>query len=149
MTQQNGKKIGYIELEKGGTIKIEFYPDSAPNHVARFEELSNSGFYNNLKFHRVEPGFVVQGGDPDGNGTGGSGKKLQAEFNKRLHIRGTVAMARSQDPNSADCQFYICLGEASFLNNKYTVFGQVLEGMELVDKIRIGDKMKSVRVTNE
>src|SRR5215212_3474331 len=136
MTQQNGKKIGYIELEKGGTIKIEFYPDSAHNTVANFEKLANSGFYNNLTFHRVEPNFVVQGGDPKGDGTGGPGYKIKAEFNERQHVAGAVAMARSSDPNSAGSQFYICLAPAHFLDRNYTVFGQVLEGMELVQKIR-------------
>ena len=149
MTQPTGKKIGYIELENGGTIKIEFYPDSAPNTVANFEKLANSGFYNNLTFHRVEPGFVVQGGDPKGNGTGGPGYRIKAEFNSRKHVKGAVAMARSQDPDSAGSQFYICLAPAHFLDNNYTVFGQVLEGQELVDKIRRGDKMKTVKVTNE
>jgi peptidyl-prolyl cis-trans isomerase B (cyclophilin B) len=149
MTQPTGKKTGYIELENGGTIKIEFYPDSAPKHVANFEKLANSGFYNGLTFHRVEPGFVVQGGDPSGNGTGGPGWKVPAEFNDRKHVTGTVAMARSQDPNSAGSQFYICLAPAPFLDKNYTVFGQVLEGQDLVQKIRKGDKMKTVKVVDE
>jgi cyclophilin family peptidyl-prolyl cis-trans isomerase len=149
MTQPTGQKIGYIELENGGTIKIEFYPDSAPNTVANFEKLANTGFYNNLTFHRVEPGFVVQGGDPKGNGTGGPGYKIKAEFNSRKHEKGACAMARSQDPDSARSQFYICLAPAHFLDNNYTVFGQVIEGQENVDKIRKGDKMKSVKVVNE
>jgi peptidylprolyl isomerase/peptidyl-prolyl cis-trans isomerase B (cyclophilin B) len=140
------KKIGTIELEKGGTITIEFYPDSAPNTVANFEKLANEGFYNGLTFHRVEPGFVIQGGDPDGNGTGGPGYKIKAEFNSRKHIVGTVAMARSSDPNSAGSQFYICLGPAPFLDGSYTVFGQVISGQEFVNGVRRGDKMKSVHV---
>jgi cyclophilin family peptidyl-prolyl cis-trans isomerase len=143
------KKVGYIELAKGGTIKIEFYPDSAPNTVANFEKLANTGFYNGLTFHRVEPGFVVQGGDPNGDGTGGPGYKIKAEFNSRKHVTGTVAMARASHPDSAGSQFYICLAPASFLDNNYTVFGQVTEGMDLVQQIRRGDKMTSVKVVNE
>lgn len=149
MTQPTGKKTGYIELENGGTIKIEFYPDSAPNTVANFEKLANSGFYNGLTFHRVVDGFVAQGGDPAGNGTGGPGYKIKAEFNNRKHLTGTLAMARSQHPDSAGSQFYICLAPQPFLDNQYTVFGQVTEGMDLVQKIRIGDKMKTVKVVNE
>lgn len=140
------KKTGTIELEKGGVIKIEFYPDSAPNTVANFEKLANSGFYNGLNFHRVEPGFVVQGGDPSGDGTGGPGYKIKAEFNERKHLTGTVAMARANQPDSAGSQFYICLAPAPFLDNQYTVFGQVTEGMDLVQRIRKGDKMKSVAI---
>src|SRR5690348_15565818 len=149
MTQPTGKKTGYIELENGGTIKFELYPDSAPKTVANFEKLANSGFYNGLTFHRVEPGFVVQGGDPNGNGTGGPGYKIPAEFNERKHVTGTLAMARSSDPNSAGSQFYICLAPAPFLDRQYTVFGQVLEGQDLVQKIRRGDKMKTVKVADE
>lgn len=149
MTQPTGKKIGYIELEKGGTIKIEFYPDSAPNTVANFEKLANTGFYNGLTFHRYEPNFVIQGGDPNGNGTGGPGYKIKAEFNPRKHLAGTVAMARAQDPDSAGSQFYICLAPAPFLDNQYTVFGQVVDGMDLVLQLRRGDRMKSVKVVNE
>ncbi len=148
MAETTGKKLGAIELENGGTVQIEFYPDSAPNTVANFEKLANSGFYNGLTFHRVEPGFVVQGGDPNGDGTGGPGYKIKAEFNSRKHLTGTVAMARANQPDSAGSQFYICLAPAAFLDNNYTVFGQVTEGMDLVQKIRKGDKMKTVKVTN-
>lgn len=144
-----GKKIGTIELEKGGTIKLEFYPDVAPKSVANFETLANKGFYNGLTFHRVVPGFVVQGGDPNGDGTGGPGYKVPAEFSSRKHLTGTLAMARSSDPNSAGSQFYICLEPQRSLDNQYTVFGQVTEGMELVQKIKIGDRMKSVSVSEE
>jgi cyclophilin family peptidyl-prolyl cis-trans isomerase len=149
MTQPTGKKTGYIELENGGTIKIEFYPDVAPNTVANFEKLANSGFYNGLTFHRVVPGFVAQGGDPAGNGTGGPGYKIKAEFNNRKHLTGTLAMARSQHPDSAGSQFYICLEPQPGLDRQYTVFGQVTEGMDLVQKIRIGDKMTTVKVVDE
>jgi cyclophilin family peptidyl-prolyl cis-trans isomerase len=135
-----------IELKNGGIIKYEMYADTAPKTVARMTELIQKGFYDGLNFHRVEPGFVVQGGDPAGNGTGGTGVKLPAEFNERKHLTGTVAMARSQDPNSADCQFYICLGAAPFLDRNYTVFGQVIEGMDVVKKIKVGDVMKKVTV---
>jgi cyclophilin family peptidyl-prolyl cis-trans isomerase len=127
-----------------GVIKYKFYSKDAPRHVARIVELIQKGFYNGLSFHRVEPGFVIQGGDPNGNGTGGSGQKLKAEFNARHHIEGTVAMARAQDPDSGDSQFYICLAPAPFLDNNYTVFGQVVEGMDIVHKISVGDKMESV-----
>jgi peptidylprolyl isomerase/peptidyl-prolyl cis-trans isomerase B (cyclophilin B) len=142
------KKIATIEMEKGGTIKLELYPDSAPNTVANFEKLANTNFYNGLTFHRVEPGFVVQGGDPLGNGMGGPGYKIKAEFNPRKHLEGTLAMARSQNPDSAGSQFYICLAPAPFLDNQYTVFGQVTEGMEIVKGIRRGDKMTTVKVTS-
>jgi peptidylprolyl isomerase/peptidyl-prolyl cis-trans isomerase B (cyclophilin B) len=140
------KKIATIKLATGGIVKLELYPDSAPNTVANFEKLSNSGFYNGLTFHRVEPGFVVQGGDPNGDGTGGPGYKIKAEFNDRKHVTGTLAMARASQPDSAGSQFYICLAPAPFLDRNYTVFGQVSEGMELVQKIRRGDKMETVTV---
>jgi len=150
---QGGKKLlkqtATIALEKGGTIQIEFYPQDAPNTVMNFITLAKKGFYDGLTFHRVEPGFVVQGGDPKGNGTGGPGYTVKAEFNKQKHLRGTVAMARAQDPDSAGSQFYICLNPASFLDGKYTVFGQVVRGMEVVDGIKVGDKMKSVRIAEE
>ncbi len=149
MPETTGNKVGYIELAKGGTIKLEFYPDSAPLHVANFEKLANSGFYNGLNFHRVEPGFVVQGGDPNGDGTGGPGWNVKAEFSSRKHLTGTLAMARSSNPDSAGSQFYICLAPAPFLNGNYTVFGQVTEGMELVQQIKRGDKMTSVKVVTE
>jgi peptidylprolyl isomerase/peptidyl-prolyl cis-trans isomerase B (cyclophilin B) len=135
-----------IVMEKGGEIRIELYPEDAPKHVESFVTLSKKGFYNGLTFHRVEPGFVAQGGDPKGNGTGGPGYTLKAEFNQRKHVRGTLAMARSQDPDSAGSQFYICFAPAPFLDGKYTVFGQVVSGMDVVDKIRVGDKMKTVRI---
>ncbi len=149
---ENGKKgekpvtvnpVVTIEMEKGNIV-FEMYPDLAPKTVERISYLVESGFYNGLTFHRVVPGFVIQGGDPKGNGTGGSGVKLPAEFSKKPHITGTVAMARAQDPNSADSQFYICLAPQPFLDGQYTVFGQVIEGMDVVQKVRIGDVMKKV-----
>lgn len=129
-----------------GMIKFKFYPQDAPLTVARIAELINKGFYNGLTFHRVVPGFVIQGGDPTATGTGGSGQKLKAEFNNRRHVEGTVAMARAQDPDSADSQFYIALGTLTRLDHNYTVFGQVIEGMDAVRKIKIGDKILSATI---
>lgn len=123
---------------KDGPVIIEMYPDVAPNHVARIKELVRQGYYDGLKFHRVIEGFMAQTGDPLGNGTGGSGTKLKAEFNNKHHGRGTVSMARAQDPDSADSQFFICFKDAGFLDGKYTVWGQVVSGMEYVDHIKKG-----------
>jgi peptidylprolyl isomerase/peptidyl-prolyl cis-trans isomerase B (cyclophilin B) len=142
---QDGKQVT-IEMEKGGKIVIEFYPDSATKTVENFLKLTQDGFYDGLTFHRVEPNFVVQGGDPRGNGTGGPGYMIPAEFNGRPHTTGTVAMARSADPDSAGSQFYICLAPQPFLDRNYTVFGQVIEGMDVVNQIRRGDRMKRVVV---
>ena len=127
-----------------GVVRFKFYPNEAPKTVHRFIELIQQGFYNHLKFHRVEPNFVVQGGDPLGNGTGGSGKKLEPEFNERHHIEGTLAMARTSDVNSADSQFYISLGTYPQLDHQYTVFGQVISGIDIVSKIRVGDEIVSI-----
>jgi len=138
-------KMMTIETQYGN-IEIELYPKDAPKTVEQIGNLANKGFYNNLSFHRVVPGFVVQGGDPKGNGTGGSGKTIVAEFNARKHVEGTLAMARSSDPNSADSQFYIALGTLPHLDGNYTVFGQVTKGMEFVKKIQQGDKMLKVTV---
>jgi peptidylprolyl isomerase/peptidyl-prolyl cis-trans isomerase B (cyclophilin B) len=129
-----------------GDIVFRLFPDDAPLHSAAFIKLADAGFYDGLKFHRVEPGFVVQGGDPKGDGTGGPGYNLKAEFNARPHVRGTVAMARSSRPDSAGSQFYICLGDAAFLNGQYTVFGQMTEGFDALDGIKRGDAMVSVKV---
>jgi peptidylprolyl isomerase/peptidyl-prolyl cis-trans isomerase B (cyclophilin B) len=129
-----------------GDIVFAFYPEDAPQHSAAFIKLTREGFYDGLTFHRVEPGFVIQGGDPNGNGTGGPGYNLDAEFNERPHLQGTVAMARASSPNSAGSQFYICLDDAPFLNRQYTVFGQVVEGQNVVDKIRPGDVMERVTI---
>ncbi|MBY0471124.1 peptidylprolyl isomerase [bacterium] len=135
-----------LSTEKG-QIRFKFYPKDAPNTVNRIIELINQGFYNGLVFHRVEPGFVIQGGDPMGQGIGGSGKKQKAEFNTRRHIEGTVAMARrGDDVDSADSQFYVTLGPQPFLDGKYTVFGQVIEGMDVAKKIIRGDKIVSMIV---
>ncbi len=129
-----------------GDILFTFYPDDAPAHCAAFVKLAEAGFYDGLTFHRVEPGFVIQGGDPSGNGTGGPGYKLKAEFNARPHVRGTVAMARSANPDSAGSQFYVCLDDARFLDRQYTVFGQMTDGFEALDEIRVGDVMSKVTI---
>jgi len=129
-----------------GNIVIRLFPDAAPSTVARVVELIQKKFYNGLTFHRVEPNFVVQGGDPKGNGTGGSGVKLKAEFNSKRHVTGTVSMARGSDPNSADSQFFICLSPQASLDGKYTVIGQVISGMEVVRRIKRGDVMREVTV---
>ena len=121
-----------------GRVTIEMRPDLAPKHVARIKELVRQGFYDGTPFHRVIEGFMAQGGDPTGTGTGGSGKKLPAEFSKEKHVRGTASMARAQNPNSADSQFFICFADAPFLDGQYTIWGKVTEGMEAVDKIKRG-----------
>jgi cyclophilin family peptidyl-prolyl cis-trans isomerase len=143
------KQTGVITLENGNEIRMDFYPADAPKTVENFVTLAKKGFYNNLTFHRVVPDFVVQGGCPKGNGTGGPGYTIPAEFNKQKHVRGTVAMARSQDPNSAGSQFYICYGATPHLDGNYTVFGKVTSGMEHVDRIKQGDRMKSVAIVEE
>ncbi len=135
-----------ITMENGGKIEIEFFPDIAPKHVKNFITLARKGFYNGLTFHRVIPGFMAQGGDPSGNGTGGPGYNVPAEFSDKPHVRGTLAMARSSDPDSAGSQFYICFEPQPSLDRSYTVFGQVIKGMEVVDGINIGDKMKTVSI---
>jgi peptidylprolyl isomerase len=122
-----------------GRVTIAMRPDLAPDHVARIKELVRQGFYNGIVFHRVIDGFMAQTGCPQGTGTGGSGKKLKAEFNKEKHVRGTVSMARAANPDSGDSQFFICFADAPFLNGQYTVWGQVTEGMENVDKIKRGE----------
>ena len=127
---------------KFGDITIEFSPDVAPLHVANFLKLARDKFYDGTTFHRVIPGFMIQGGCPNTKtgakgrpGTGGPGWNVKAEFNKTPHVRGTVSMARSSDPNSAGCQFFICVDAADFLNGQYTAFGKVQSGMEVADKI--------------
>lgn len=134
-----------IATDKGDII-VRLFPDDAPMHAAAFIKLAKAGFYDGLTFHRVEPGFVVQGGDPEGNGTGGPGYHLKAEFNPRPHQRGTLAMARASNPDSAGSQFYICLADARFLDGQYTVFGEMTDGFETLDAIRPGDVMKSVTI---
>jgi len=150
-----------VMVTSKGTVTLEFYPEDAPNHVASFIELADAGFYNGIKFHRVIPGFVAQGGDPitrdltpeqviagaPGVGTGGPGWQQKAEFNSRKHETGTLAMARSQHPDSAGSQFYICLAPQPSLDGQYTVFGKVVEGMEVVTALTVGDTIESVTIT--
>jgi peptidylprolyl isomerase len=128
----------YLDVPAGRVV-IELKPDLAPGHVARIKELAREGFYDGIVFHRVIDGFMAQTGDPRGDGTGGSGKKLKAEFNAGKHVRGTCSMARAQSPDSADSQFFICFAPAPFLDGKYTVWGQVVSGMEHIDAIKKGD----------
>ena len=125
-----------------GSATIALRPDLAPKHVARIKELARAGFYDGTPFHRVIDGFMAQGGDPTGSGTGGSGKPLKAEFSREPHMRGTCSMARAQSPDSGDSQFFICLADATFLDGDYTLWGQVTEGMETVDKIKRGEPVK-------
>ncbi len=129
-----------LELDTG-TVTIKLRPDLAPNHVQRIGELANEGFYNDVPFHRVIAGFMAQGGDGGRrNGTGGSPKpNLKQEFNSEPHVRGTCSMARTNDPNSANSQFFICFDDARFLDKQYTVWGQVIEGMEAVDALPKGE----------
>lgn len=148
-----------IELESG-KVYLELYPEKAPEHVKRITELASEGFYDGIVFHRVIPGFMAQTGDPTGTGMGGSDKPdLKAEFNDVKHVRGTASMARSQNPNSANSQFFICFEPAPHLDGQYTVWGQVIEGMDNIDKIKKGnsysgqvngpDKMIKVRLLKD
>jgi len=140
-----------METSKG-SVKIALRPDLAPAHVARIKELAREGFYDGIVFHRVIDGFMAQTGCPQGRGTGGSGKNLKAEFNEEPHVRGTASMARAASPDSGDSQFFICFGDAPFLNRQYTVWGAVSEGMENVDQLQRGeppanpDKIISMKV---
>ena len=129
---------------KNGQVVIEMLPEFAPKHVERIKELVRQEFYDGVVFHRVIEGFMAQGGDPTGTGTGGSGKNLDAEFSDAEHVRGTLSMARSQNPNSADSQFFICFADTPHLNGQYTVWGRVVEGMEFVDQIKRGDGANGV-----
>lgn len=135
-----------------GQVTIRLRPDLAPGHVARIKELTRTGFYDGLVFHRVIDGFMAQTGCPQGTGTGGSGQKLPAEFNKEPHVRGSCSMARGQAPDSGDSQFFICFGDAGFLDGQYTLWGEVIAGMKNVDAIKRGepvvdpDKINSLKV---
>jgi peptidylprolyl isomerase len=128
----------WLDLDYGRVV-IQLRPDLAPKHVARIKELAGEGFYDGIVFHRVIEGFMAQGGDPSGTGTRGSGRRLPAEFSDEPYIRGTCGMARTNDPNSADSQFFIMFDEGSFLNGQYTVWGQVVDGMEFVDQLKRGE----------
>lgn len=147
-----------ITLERGGQITLEFFPADAPKHVENFVKLARKGFYDGQHFHRVEAGFVVQLGDPQSKtlpmdhpqmGTGGPGYTLKAEFNKRPFDRGVLGMARGEDPDSAGSQFYIMLGPAHFLNGQYTAFGRVMGGMDVVDGIKVGDRVKTIKIVTK
>ena len=131
-----------LETSKG-PVTIRMRPDLAPQHVSRIKELVRQGFYDGIVFHRVIDGFMAQTGCPHGTGTGGSGKKLKAEFSKAKHVRGTVSMARAQNPDSGDSQFFICFADAPFLNGQYSVWGEVTSGMENVDKIKRGEPVSN------
>ncbi|RPG02079.1 MAG: peptidylprolyl isomerase [Rhodospirillaceae bacterium TMED63] len=137
----------YLET-KDGRVVIEMRPDLAPKHVARIKELARQKFYDGITFHRVIDGFMVQTGDPDGDGTGGSGQNLPPEFSSEKHVRGVVSMARAASPASADSQFFIMLGDSEWLDNKYSVWGKVTSGMEHVDKIKKGDEARNGSVSN-
>jgi len=129
---------------ESGPVTIKLRPDLAPGHVARIKELAREGFYDGVVFHRVIPGFMAQGGDPTGTGTSGSNKpNLQAEFSREPHVRGVCSMARTNQPNSANSQFFICFDDATFLDGQYTVWGEVTEGMDLVDGLPKGEPPRS------
>lgn len=136
--EYNKEDLIYLDLDYGRVV-IETRPDLAPQHVARIKELVREGFYDGIVFHRVIDGFMAQTGDPTGTGMGGSGQKIEAEFKAHPFDRGVVGMARSADPNSGDSQFFIMFDEGHFLNGQYTVWGQVIEGMEFVDQIKRGE----------
>jgi len=147
-----------IALERGGQITLEFFPAEAPKHVENFVNLARKKFYDGQRFHRVEAGFVVQLGDPQSKklpmdhpdmGTGGPGYTVKAEFNKRPFDRGVLGMARSANPDSAGSQFYIMLGPAHFLNGQYTAFGRVVGGMDVVDRIKVGDRVKTITIVTK
>lgn len=164
----NGHEVAVIKTSQG-TIRVELDGDGAPIHVGNFVELAQKGFYDDLKFHRYVPGFVIQGGDPNtrdldseqvkaaegnpfaGLGTGGPGYTIKEEFStnpNNQHLDGTLAMARSQDPNSAGSQFYLCLGPQPFLDSGYTVFGQTVDGLDVVSKLRVGDVIETIMIEN-
>lgn len=133
MTDSNNKQV--VLKTSAGDMTVEFFADKAPNHVANFIKLAESGFYNGTVFHRTIPGFMIQGGCPDGTGMGGPGWKVDAEFNDTPHTRGVLSMARSQDVNSAGSQFFVCHGDAGFLDNQYTAFGRLVSGEDALDAI--------------
>ena len=147
---RDNKKNPHILMKvKNGDVLIELYPDKAPNHVTRILELTKKGFYNDLKFHRVIEDFMVQTGDPKGNGTGGSDlPDLKAEFNDIKHVKGVMSMARSASPDSANSQFFIMLGDSPHLDGQYTAFGRVISGMEFIDQIKKGNINNNGMVTS-
>jgi peptidylprolyl isomerase len=137
----------YLDVPAGRVV-IEMRPDLAPGHCAHIKALARRGFYDGIVFHRVIDGFMAQTGDPTGTGTGGSGTRIKAEFSAEPHVRGTLSMARAQDPNSADSQFFICFADANFLDRQYTVWGKVVSGMEHVDAIKKGDSGRNGSVSD-
>ncbi|MFC1454718.1 peptidylprolyl isomerase [Candidatus Undinarchaeota archaeon] len=148
MTEQTDgqNRIAVVDTSQG-TFKFELYEQRAPISTANFIKLVESDFYTGLTFHRYEPGFVIQGGDPKGDGTGGSDETISLEIHPELrHVKGALGMARSQDPNSASSQFYVCLDDANFLDDNYAVFGITTEGIENVLKLRPGDKINSITI---
>ena len=143
MADRDPENTIYMDLPHGRVV-IELRPDIAPGHVSRIKELAREGFYDGVPFHRVIEGFMAQGGDPTGTGTGGSSKpNLKAEFSDAPHRRGACSMARSQNPNSANSQFFICFAPCDFLDGQYTVWGQVVEGMEYVDRLKRGEPVSN------
>jgi peptidylprolyl isomerase len=143
MADRDPENTIYMDLPHGRVV-IELRPDIAPGHVSRIKELAREGFYDGVPFHRVIEGFMAQGGDPTGTGTGGSSKpNLRAEFSDAPHRRGACSMARSQNPNSANSQFFICFAPCDFLDGQYTVWGQVVEGMEHVDRLKRGEPVSN------
>ena len=141
-----------IEMQDGGIITCELYPDIAPQSVYNFISLANAGFYNGLIFHRVIPGFMIQGGCPDGTGMGGPGYCIKGEFAtnpRNSHVDGALAMARSMDPDSAGSQFYFCLGAQHNLDSGYTVFGTTVEGLDVISQLRAGDEIVHVEIVHE
>jgi cyclophilin family peptidyl-prolyl cis-trans isomerase len=137
----------YLDVPAGRVV-IEMRPDLAPGHCAHIKGLVRRGFYDGIVFHRVIEGFMAQTGDPTGTGMGGSGTKLKAEFSEEPHVRGTLSMARAQDPHSADSQFFICFDAATFLDRQYTVWGKVVSGMEHIDAIKKGDSARNGSVSD-
>ena len=140
-----------IEMEDGGVMKAELYPEIAPNTVNNFISLVKKGFYDGVIFHRVIPGFMIQGGDPKGVGVGGPGYCIKEEYTtnpNNVHNDGTLAMARSNNPDSAGSQFYFCLGAQPFLDSGYTVFGQTIEGLDVIGQLRVGDVINHITIEN-
>ena len=148
--QNTGGNLKFVTIETSkGTIKAELYVKEAPITTKNFIDLANSGFYNGLTFHRIEPGFVAQGGDPKGDGTGGSDKMIPLEIVPKLtHVKGALGMARSNDPNSARSQFYITLEASHFLDGNYAVFGKVVSGMDAAEKLEVGDRMLKITISD-
>lgn len=147
-TPQNGDQIAVLETNHG-RIVVGFLPDKAPKHVESFTSLVGKGFYDGTIFHRVIPGFMIQGGDPTGTGTGGPGYKVPAEFNDTKHERGILSAARSADPNSAGSQFFLMHANSPHLDGQYSAFGYVIEGMDVVDKIATTPTGRQDRPVNE